>query len=136
MSEFQEYISIVEKNGWTVVGMDDDTLILRRKKDPNPLLVLLAVFAIPVLIGILFLILLYAVRGEETIVVSLDEARAYVAQHRLDRTAREEAKRMADEKYAARYPRLSRVVSRSSAPYALIGTLAAIVWVLAVLLAG
>jgi len=77
MTELQWLAKKLTKEGWDIVVLSDDTLVVSRKGEPNGCLVLLGIlgllfFLIP---GIILLALAYSGRGTQTVTYTLAEAK-------------------------------------------------------------
>ena len=114
MSSLETYANRMAKEGWSIVSISVENVVLKRKKDPNTIVVIagfvgLLFYFIP---GILILILAYATRSDETFVVTAEQAAALEEQEALQRAEEENTQREKEEKFNARFPRLSKQISR------------------------
>ena len=69
------------KSGWSIRSIDDAQFIAARKKGPSGLLIVVGLLLTPVLIGLLLIVLAFIARGEETRLVTVAEAEAWLRTH-------------------------------------------------------
>jgi len=98
MTYLEVYTQRMLQDGWTVVSLSAENVVLRKKKSINGLVAILGLigllfYLIP---GLLILLLGYVARGEETIVVTSTQAENIEVAR--DKKRAEEATRRAERK--------------------------------------
>lgn len=136
MNALERYANEASSKGWSIVSLSSENLVLKRKKPPNQLLVLIGIIGLLFLLipGLIILLIAYVSRGEETVVVTLAQAEQFEKKKAIKHAEQIQKEHARKTRYTERFPKLARWIPlKAILPIVIVGGVILLIVVLSII---